>query len=386
VCALRGKGLASATIEQALRSLIVLYKVLQSHGISLSERLRKETYLDSTECELIALACKLKSIEFITKSSQEEVANGPKLKRIVPLEKYRASMKPWHGENHVDASTASIRLAYIRAFLFWRINREILHAPSKIQMEMIALRDLIDRELKNKAPMVTGRANVSDRMGIDRESQEFLRKIVAPDNPINPWKNEFTRSRNQLVIHALLTLGIRRGELLGLRVGDFKPQTQEVLILRRPDDPHDPRLSEPNTKTRDRLLPLPDEFYRVVKSYILLRREIVRGSHDFLLVSNTGQPLSKSGLNLIFLQLNNVPNLPYVGPHILRHAFFENLAEELHLAGIGDTEITYYLRQQGGWSQASNSPYLYIKRFAQERASKAILSIQKKLLITSKTG
>jgi integrase len=192
---------------------------------------------------------------------------------------------------------------------------------------------------------------------------------------------EFIRTRNQLIVNAFLALGVRRGELLGARVNDLKPQMQEILILRRPDDSNDPRLDEPNTKTRDRVLPLSAELYRLVKAYLPLRHAVVRGAHDFLFVANTGEPISKSGLNRLFCALNEVPGLPKVEPHILRHSFFENLADDLHRAGKGDAEMLGYLRQQGGWSDTSDTPFRYIKRFVQERAREASLSMQERLLI-----
>jgi integrase len=361
--------------------------VLASHKINLTERLREGNILSPAECEFIVKASKLKSTVIIPETTNyEEIDNKPKSNRLVSLEKYRAPMKSLDPDAYVDAPTTAIRLGYIRAFLIWRANREILRSSSLIRTNLIELRNLVDVELKNMTPTVSGRTTLGGRMGIDLKSQVLLRHVVMPDHPQNPWKSEFTKARNQLIINALLTLGIRRGELLGLRVTDLRPQMQEIFIMRRPDDAQDSRLDEPNTKTRDRLLPLTTDLYRLVKVYLSLRHEIVRGSHNFLIVANNSNPLSKSGLQRIFDELNNIPGFPMVGPHILRHTFFENLAEELTLAGIGDTEILGYLRQQGGWSDTSNTPSNYIKRFAQERANEAAMSLQEKLLINFSSG
>jgi len=367
---------------QALRSLIVLYKVLESNKINLTERLAGGSLLDPAECELIAKSSKLKSSAIFTLTIESK---GIDKKREVnssnALEKVRAAMKPDDREVYVDASTTAIRLGYIRAFLLWRTNREILRSSKNIKMSMIELRNFVDAELKNKTPTTIGRATLGNRMGIDQKDQKLLQHTVTHSHPHNPWKSEFIRTRNHLIINALLTLGIRRGELLGLRMCDLKPQLHEIHILRRPDDKNDSRLDEPNTKTRDRILPLSDNLYQLMKAYMPLRHAIVRGSHNFLLVANNGNPLSKSGLQRTFDELNKIPDLPEVGPHILRHTFFENLADELSRAGIGDVEILGYLRQQGGWSDTSNTPRRYTKRFTQERANKAILSMQRKLLI-----
>jgi hypothetical protein len=57
VSSLRAKGYASATITQALRSIIVLYLVLEREGIDLNERLRTGNFLDPSEIEAISRAC-----------------------------------------------------------------------------------------------------------------------------------------------------------------------------------------------------------------------------------------------------------------------------------------------------------------------------------------
>lgn len=384
VTSLRGKNLASATIEQALRSLVLLYLVLRKQKINLTERLRAGSLLGAAECELIAKAARQKTPAVVIEMLDSEDSGSRKAaSMVIPLERYRGTMTARDMDADVEAETSAIRMGYIRAFLNWRANREILLGTGDRKAGLIALRDIVDAELKNKTPTASGRASLGERTGIDRESQALLLRVVTPNHPENPWTGEFIRARNQLIVNALLALGVRRGELLGLRVDDLKPQMQEILILRRPDDASDPRLNEPNTKTRDRILPLSADLYRLMKAYLPLRHAIVRGAHGFLLVANTGEPLSKSGLNRLFDELNKVPGLPKVEPHILRHTFCENLADDLHLAGKGDVEILAYLRQQGGWSDTSNTSRRYTKRFAQERAHEASLSMQEKVLINS---
>lgn len=382
VSSLRGQNLASATIEQALRSIIVLYLVFRKHKINLTKRLRAGLLLGAEECEAIAQAAKrTASATAIEVSNYDESVFQEPVKRIVTLEKFRSAMKCRNNNFNVSAETAVIRMGYIRAFLNWRTNREIMRAEGEKRTALIELRDLVDAELRNKIPVGTGLATLNDPIGIDHESQTKLLSIVDPAHPLNPWCHEFIRVRNQLIINMLLALGIRRGELLGLRIKDINPRKQEVIILRRPDDVNDPRLNEPNSKTRDRVLLLLADLYQLIKVYLLQRHEIVQGAHGFLFVANTGEPLSKSGLNRIFRALDGIPNLSKIKPHILRHTFCENLADDVHRAGKGDVEILGYLRRLGGWSDTSNTPRRYTKRFSQERANEAILSMQNKLLI-----
>lgn len=383
VSSLRNKNLASETIAQALRSLLIVYLVLRSRKIDISERVRAGGFLDPVEIEAISIAARR-----TTASAVQDIDGVIELpvrstSKVALLEKLRMTRATCTKGSQVDAATASIRLGYIREFLKWRINREIWQAKGEKKGDLIALRDLVDLELKNKTPSKTSRSTLGDRMGIDRQDQALLLSIVRPSDHLNPWTGEFIQVRNQFIVTAFLALGVRRGELLGMRVGDFNPQRQEVLVLRRPDDQDDPRVHEPNTKTRDRVLPFSNDLYKLLKNYIFFRNQLVRGRHAFLLVSNIGNPLSSSELNRIFNPINKCRLISmHVSPHVLRHSFCENLADDLHNSGCGDFEILGYLRRLGGWSDVSDTPYRYTKRFVQEVAAKAGLELQKGLKLS----
>lgn len=381
VSSLRGKGHASATIAQALRSVLILYLVLEREGIDLNERLRRGCFLDPSEIEAISTACKQS-----TASNQESFAlgkNGTSQSRVISLEGARMQMKGRRSSSEVDSSTTAIRLGYIREFLMWRINTEILRAIAKERPNLAALRDLTEQEFKNKAPAVTGRNAIHQRSGLDSAATRVLLDVIKPNHPQNPWLNTFSRKRNELIVRGFLELGVRRSEFLGMRIRDISTQGDEIYILRRPDDKDDPRLDEPNTKTRDRLLPISADLFQLFKEYLLLRREQMRRPHDFLLISNgTGNPLSKSGINRLFEPLREVSQLlTVVVPHVLRHTFFETLCEDLDKNGMAASEMMGILVQLGGWAERSSSPEKYTKRYVQRKARAAGRSMQESLRV-----
>lgn len=381
VSCLRNRNYASQTISQALRSLVVLYIVFRSLKIDLTERFREGRYLDPSEIEAIAKAARQTVVSSEIAGDDIKGRNGQRNTNISPLlEKLRMPGRTSSRGFHVASHTTAIRMGYIRKHLHWRISLAIARIGNEKRPDLVALRDLVDLDLQNKTPQVTNLATLGTRMGIDRAAQAKLLSITSPTNPLNPWGGEFIRARNHFVIAAFLALGVRRSELLGIRIGDFNHLAHEVSILRRPDDPDDPRLDEPNAKTRDRVLPVTRDLYQSMKCYLDLRDDRVRGRHDFLVVANNGSPLSKSEVNQILSVLvKKRPELPHLHPHILRHSFCENLADDLCRAGMSDDQIMGYLRQLGGWSDKSDSPLRYTKRFAQERAAKAGIALQKNL-------
>lgn len=297
------------------------------------------------------------------------------------MEQYRAKIKSLKPVDYVDTSTKAIRLSYIRQFLNWRINIEILGSNSSKRLKLNVMKTLIDEELRNRTPAVLHRDTINNRTGISRDARRILLDTIDPANSRNPWLTNFTRYRNQLIIHMLIAIGTRRSEMLGIRISDIQPRLQEILIHRRPDDAYDPRIHEPNTKTQARALPISPDLYSKIKSYLILRHNVVRGRHDFLIAANNGNPISKSETNRIFRDLDFVSELAGLMPQVLRHTYCENLAEDLHKSGHSSTEMIVFLRRLGGWSDSSDTPHRYISRFINDAAATASRTPQEKLLI-----
>ncbi|WP_271198033.1 tyrosine-type recombinase/integrase [Pseudomonas turukhanskensis] len=372
--------MASATIDQALRSIAILLTVLRTREIDLSIRLNNSRFLDAEEIDAIVKAAGIPNVslrDYLTPTKQKHIK--PFL--VHSLESFRMSKQSEKNPASVSPSTTSIRLFYIKQFIDWRLTSEILKSDTTKKSELSALKTLIDLDLKNRSPTQTTRNNLSARTGINRKAQSILISCINLEINTTLWHSTFAKQRNELIIHFFLGTGIRRSELLGLRIQDIRPRMQEMLILRRPDDRDDPRLVEPNAKTQDRAIPLTSELYKLTKNYLITRNKIVKGKHDFLITSTSGSPLSKSEINRIFREFDSTPELKGLSPHILRHTYCENLAEDLHASGYSQTEILTFLRRLGGWSDSSNTPRRYISRFINETAANAGLELQKKIFI-----
>lgn len=381
VSSLRNKGYASETINQALKSITILYIVLEREGINLTERLTKNSFLNPNEIESIVKACKTK-LESLLDSTKANQVNAPRTK-VLTLENVRMTMTRKKLVTNVSPGTAAIRLGYIREFLKYRLNEAIFRVPETHRTNMIALSGLIDQEFKNKTPSVTGRSALFQRMGLTKEAKIYLLQLIESEGLNNPWKTKHTQIRNKVIILSLLELGVRRSELLGVRIRDICAQGNEIEIHRRPDDKDDPRLYEPNTKTRDRLLPLSANLNSLLNEYISIRRNIVKGRHDFLFVANgAGDPLSKSEFNRLFKPLKQLsPLLTGICPHVIRHTYFESLCEDLDKNGVSSDFMESILLQLGGWAEGSKSIKVYTKRYAQNLAHEAAKSMQEKLRI-----
>lgn len=147
------------------------------------------------------------------------------------------------------------------------------------------------------------RARLPSPMHAEPLSDDRLQRLLEichPDSCDNPWKTPY-RQRNFLIVLMMATLGVRRGELLKLRVSDchLARTIPEIRIQRSPDDPADPRINEPQVKTESRHLPCEASLARYLNEYICRARRQIPGANrsPFLFLSRRGEPMSLVRVN-----------------------------------------------------------------------------------------
>ena len=119
---LRSKNAAALTIEQALRSVMVLLLTLEALSIDLTARLHRGLFLELREVDAVVSACKLRLHEL--QSEGEEIKEWPV--RLIRLESFRSAAKR-PALKEVNTQTAAIRLFYTRDYLKWRAQHALLN-------------------------------------------------------------------------------------------------------------------------------------------------------------------------------------------------------------------------------------------------------------------
>jgi integrase len=384
---LRAQNRASSTIQQALRAVMVLCLVLDRLEIDLNHRLSEGRLLELGDIEELVRWCRLPLEAFTEEAERPKPAS-----RVVSLEKAR--MKgPMQGPVEIDPNTVAIRIHYIRNYLKWLADGHMLKLgrnradPSLSNLKINS--EIVLRSLDERIPPALGRNEVEQRQGMSESELAKLIDVIQPDSPENPWKGDHAKERNALIVRWLLTLGIRRGELLGVRVSDLNFQANEVLIARRADDPEDPRANEPNTKTRDRLLSLEEDLAVLTRRYVTGARRRIEGArrHDYLFVANgTGAPLSLSGLNKIFVVLRTkCPSLPdELSPHVFRHTWNDEFSAVMDKRQVSEETEKKMRARLMGWSETSGTAAAYTRRHTDRKAKEASLALQAKFKPRSK--
>ena len=381
---LRATAKMRMTLGQALRSIRAGLQIFEHLGIDIDDRMSKGKLLDLGEVnQLCTFATWLQSDLDLLSSPQ---TGSPAHARVVSLERARMRSDRRSPSKRISRDSASIRLLYIRNFLLWRVQRRLLrlevghalYAPLLTNAET-ALRALNEHVKKHDPDPKTL------PQGMEPGDIDTMKEVVEPDSPANPWKGRHSRYRNRLIIRLLLGLGVRKSELLGIKLTDINLRTNEVMIVRRADDPDEPRADPPEVKTKSRLLKLGDELAAMLHEYISRYRNRVRSvgrrSNGYLLVANgTGKPLSKSGMNNVFVELRTkVPSVPdELTPHVLRHSWNDEFSELMDRNKVPASEEEQIRRQQMGWSDRSRMAAVYTRRHTKKKSDQASLELQDK--------
>ncbi|MER5218489.1 tyrosine-type recombinase/integrase [Streptomyces sp. NPDC002838] len=221
---------------------------------------------------------------FIT--AQKKPRRGPKVVRLED------------GEAGLSARTIKRRLASISGLFGYLMTRDDL---------------AIDRN-----PVPTGLANrrrSGNRGAPLMRTPRTLPRVLGPAE-VETVLGAVNTTRDRAMVLAMLLGGLRRCEVLGLRLGDLSPGERRVFI------------SE-GKGGHQRLIPVSAQFFSAVGNY--LDRERPPVDHDRLFVvlrgPTRGQPLSADGLDEILDGVRKRTGLPRLTCHQLRHTCLTRLRE-----------------------------------------------------------
>ena len=199
----------------------------------------------------------------------------------------------------LDTGAFDQHLAVIEDFLKWSLDSENRGGRSVLSLEQLtAERGRIEQVFRSLRVGARPSARIEP---LEDAEIEAIRRAIGPRRDSGGQLSfpevfsSHARLRNWLMFEVALELGIRRGELLKLRL-DSLPRAADdgIRILRRPDDPHDSRAKEPAVKTAERVIPASRELLRAVQMYLTSPPPLgrVSGKSPYLFVTRSGSPVS----------------------------------------------------------------------------------------------
>ena len=288
---------ASSTQFTLLVSVVLGYPLLDDYLAFVAARARPNT--------LIAVAYDLKVFftevekapgEVVTTdvlafiSSQRAPRRGP---RVVRLE---------DGEAGLSARTVKRRLASVSGLFAYLVARGDAGVDVNPVPRGLATRGRRGRPGVRGVPLV--------------RSPRTLPRVIAPDD-VESFLSALRTHRDRAMVLAMLLGGLRRCEVLGLRMPDLRPGERRVFVA-------------DGKGGRQRIVPVSARFFATVATYYDTERPRTCGTdHVFVVLKGPrrGQPLSAAGLDEIVEGARSRAGLAHLTCHQLRHTCFTRLRE-----------------------------------------------------------
>lgn len=358
--ALRAKSVAANSITNALNALKALIAWEAQLGINLERDFAQGKSLDENQIRHLS--------DFLQRS-----LNGDKRKSIVSIKR-----KP----KIVSASVHYYRLCVAALYVEFLWHRV---APSAVGVnrinKMIAM-------IKANRPLRSNKSDPDrDEIHISSAVMKKLEDAVKPGSPNNPAVEYGLQLRNALMFSLLRLTGIRRGELLNLRVEDIDFGANTLAVVRRPDAKGDTRKHQPAVKTRPRRFYVDPAVVSQIKEYVLTQRNKLPYAkrHGYLFVTHKsgpaqGHPLSIAAFQKWMSKLSRVVEGAGFHAHALRHHWNYEFSRMADAKGMSDAKEQQARSYLCGWSPTSGTAVRYTRRHTKEQAWTLALELQKRYI------
>ena len=138
-----------------------------------------------------------------------------------------------------------------------------------------------------------------------------------------PTDDSFAALRQKTIVETLYSTGMRRGELVELRLSQIDFEQQQIRVVGKGD--------------KERIIPATAELLDTLKRYTRARQDIVSNSeHNVLFTTNSGKPIyPKLVYKEVHDALSFISSMTKLSPHVLRHSFATHLLNHgADLSGI----------------------------------------------------
>ena len=143
-----------------------------------------------------------------------------------------------------------------------------------------------------------------------------LPRVIDPDE-VDIFIAALRTARDRAMAEAMLLGGLRRCEVLGLRLGDLRPGERRLFIAE-------------GKGGHQRIIPVSQRFFAILADYLDAERpDPAATDHIFVVLKGPrrGQPLSPAGLDEIVSGARTRAGIAHLTCHQLRHTCFTRLRE-----------------------------------------------------------
>jgi integrase/recombinase XerC len=198
---------------------------------------------------------------------------------------------------------------YIRSWIVDLVNKGISNRSinRKITSLNSYFKFVLKIDLINENPLTNHKAlKTQKKIQLPFSENEML-SVLDLDN----YEDNFTGIRDRLIIDLFYTTGIRRIELIQLKISDLNINNKHLKVLGK--------------RNKERIIPLIDSTINILNKYLSYRDEL-KSEETFLFITNKGKPVyEKLIYRIINKYFDTISTKVKKSPHIIRHSFATHL-------------------------------------------------------------
>ncbi|MNK01467.1 Tyrosine recombinase XerC [compost metagenome] len=219
-------------------------------------------------------------------------------------------------ERHIIAQDDGARLeevnySQIRSWIVFLVENGI--ANKSVNRKISSLKSFYKFLLRSKqieySPLQKHKSLKTEKKVQIPFSEQELQDVITDVE----YSDDFEGTRNRLIIELFYTTGMRRAELIGLKVGSYDSGNQTLKVLGK--------------RNKERILPVLDCTAALLLKYLVYRRQLETiVDADLLILNSKGNKVSESFVyRLINGYFSVVSGKVKKSPHVLRHTFATHL-------------------------------------------------------------
>jgi integrase/recombinase XerC len=264
-------------------------------------------------------------------------------KRFSPhtIEAYRNDLEQltdFVRNNHSVSEPKEIRLGHLRSWMVHLLEEGCV--PRTVHRKISAVKSWF-RFLRRRGAVS---ANPAARLVLPKVGKRL--PAVIQESEMRQlfervqWGTDFEGVRDRLVLELLYQAGLRRSELIGLKLGDIDTARRTIKVIGKGD--------------KSRIIPFGEQLFVQIDVYLSKREASLNDIWtESLFVGREGKALTeKQVYTMVRRYLGMVTTQEYRSPHVLRHAF------ATHLSNRG-AELTAVKALLGHSSLAATQVYMH---------------------------
>lgn len=352
--------------------------------ISTSIRLTTTHETQKVYLEAIKRVCEWeaqKSTDLATRFMRREFLT---LSEIDDLAQHLRAARNQKSNKTISVEKGNTYIQYASKYLTWLAHKLISDVKTA---EVLLLIETQEKWLKAKVSKKTGSQSEYEQKVLGKYLPENVRDQLIelwrdPFAKLTEDKNRGQRLRCIVMLRILYETGMRRGEMLSLKLKNLLESTggdiARLVIERNHNDIYDSRVHQPVAKTSGRVVPISPELEQQLLQYISEYRADVRNAavDDEAIIFIThrsgrgqGKPLSISNFaQSIDVLKQQFPALAILHPHLLRHDWNYRFSRQADIVKMDKAEQTAKRETLMGWRTDSDMGRIYNQRHLQEQS------------------